>query len=154
MAVAVKPAGNASVTVTAPTVGAVPILLTVMVYVAPTVWPCVKLPACVLVMVTSGISTVTEADAVPPVPPSVEVTLPVVLFFTPPVVPVTFTLKVHEVLAAVLAPVRLTKPEAAAPVIVPPPHEPVSPFGVETTRPVGSVSAKPTPVSVVVVLLF
>ena len=38
--------------------------------------------------------------------------------------------------------------------MVPPPQEPVSPFGVETTRPAGSVSLKPTPVSVVVVLLF
>ncbi len=34
-------------------------------------------------------------------------------------------------------------------VIVPPPHEPVSPFGVATTRPAGSVSVKPTPVSAV-----
>ena len=39
-------------------------------------------------------------------------------------------------------------------VIVPPPHEPVRPFGVEITRPAGSVSLKPTPVSAVVVLLF
>ena len=33
-------------------------------------------------------------------------------------------------------------------------HVAVRPFGVEITRPAGSVSLKPTPVSVVVVLLF
>jgi hypothetical protein len=38
------------------------------------------------------------AEAVPPVPPSVEVTAPVVLFFVPAVVPVTFTEKVQELL--------------------------------------------------------
>ena len=32
-------------------------------------------------------------------------------------------------------------------VIVPAPHVPVRPFGVETTSPAGSVSLKPTPVS-------
>jgi hypothetical protein len=35
---------------------------------------------------------------------------------------------------------------------VPPPQEPVRPFGVEITRPAGSVSLKPTPVNVAVVL--
>ena len=38
----------------------------------------------------------TLAEAVPPVPPSVEVIAPLVLFFTPPVVPVTFTVMVQE----------------------------------------------------------
>src|SRR6478609_5963882 len=38
--------------------------------------------------------------------------------------------------------------------MVPPPQEPVRPLGVEITRPAGSVSLKPTPVSVVPVLLF
>ena len=38
--------------------------------------------------------------------------------------------------------------------MVPPPHEPIRPFGVEITSPVGKMSLKPTPVSVVVVLLF
>src|SRR5437764_4933777 len=41
----------------------------------------------------------------------------------------------------------LALPTAA--VIVPPPQLPVSPLGVATTRPVGSVSVKPTPVNVV-----
>ena len=68
--------------------------------------------------------------------------------------PVTFTAKVHEVLDARLAPVKLITFVACVAVIVPPPQLPVRPFGVESTRPAGSVSLKTTPVSVVVVLLF
>ena len=68
--------------------------------------------------------------------------------------PVTFTAKVHEVLDARLAPVKLITFVACVAVIVPPPQLPVRPLGVETTRPVGRVSLKPTPVSVVVLLLF
>jgi hypothetical protein len=43
MAVAVKPVGSVSVTVTVPLVAAVPVFLAVSVYVAP-VCPCVKFP--------------------------------------------------------------------------------------------------------------
>jgi hypothetical protein len=43
MAVGVKLAGRVSVMVTVPEVAALPLFVTVMVYVAP-VWPCVKLP--------------------------------------------------------------------------------------------------------------
>jgi hypothetical protein len=57
--------------------------------------------------IDGGDTTLTLAEAVPPVPPSTEVTLPVVLFFVPAVVPVTFTAKVQLVLAARAAPVRL-----------------------------------------------
>jgi hypothetical protein len=101
-----------------------------------------------------GASTVRLADAVPPVPPSVEVTFPVVLFLVPAVVPVTLTENVHDALAARVPPNRLTVPEPAVAVIVPAPHVPVNPFGVETTKPAGSVSLKPTPVSALVALLF
>src|SRR5207244_2234744 len=94
-------------------------------------------------------ATVTLADAVPPVPPSTEVTAPVILFCVPSMLPVTFTLKAHDALAASVAPVNLMLPNPAVAVIVPPPQLPVSPFGVETTRPVGSESVKPTPVNVV-----
>ena len=52
-AVAVRPFGSASVTVIAPVVGAVPELVTVIVYVA-LVWPCAKLPVCVFAIVRSG----------------------------------------------------------------------------------------------------
>ena len=57
--------------------------------------------------IEGGATTLMEAEAVPPVPPSVEVTLPVVLFCVPAAVPVTFTENVQELLAARLAPVRL-----------------------------------------------
>jgi hypothetical protein len=101
-----------------------------------------------------GASTVRLAEAVPPVPPSVEVTFPVVLFLVPAAVPVTLTEKVHDALAARVPADRVTVPVPAVAVIAPVPHVPVSPFGVETTKPAGSVSLKPTPVSALVALLF
>jgi hypothetical protein len=104
--------------------------------------------------IEGGETTLMLADAVPPVPPSTEVTFPVVLFLVPAVVPVTFTANVHEVDDARAAPVKLITFVACVAVIVPPPHDPVRPFGVETTNPAGNVSLKPTPVSVAVVLLF
>ena len=52
IAVAVRPPGNASVTVTVPVVAVEPLLVTVIVYVAPTC-PWVKLPACDFVIVRS-----------------------------------------------------------------------------------------------------
>jgi hypothetical protein len=104
--------------------------------------------------IDGGTTTLMLADAVPPVPPSVEVTFPVLLFFVPAVVPVTFTAKVHEVEAARDAPARLTTFVACVAVIAPPPHDPVNPFGVEITNPAGRVSVNPTPVRVAAVLLF
>src|SRR5262249_22883802 len=105
-------------------------------------------------MVRSGAKTLIDAEAVPPVPPSVEVTLPVVLFFWPAVVPVTFTAKVQELLAAMVPPDKLMTLVPCVAVIAPAPHEPVSPLGVEITRPAGSVSLKATPVSPTVAVLF
>jgi hypothetical protein len=70
----VRPAGAVSVTVTPPVVGAVPgEFATVRLYCAPC-WPCVKLPVCVLVMVScavgAGVMTVeSEAFAVAEPPP-------------------------------------------------------------------------------------
>jgi hypothetical protein len=55
-------------------------------------------------------------------------------------VPVTFTEKVHELLNARLAPDRLITFVACVAVIVPPPHEPLNPLGVEIVRPAGNVS--------------
>jgi len=104
--------------------------------------------------IDGGATTLMLAEAVPPVPPSTDVTLPVVLFCVPAAIPVTFTEKVHDALAASDAPVRLITFVFCVAVIVPPPQAPVRPLGVETTRPAGKVSLKPTPVSVVVVLLF
>jgi hypothetical protein len=84
----------------------------------------------------------------------VEVTALVVLFLVPALVPVTFTVKLQKALAASVAPDWLTLDEPAVAVIVPPPHEPVSPFGVATTRPAGSVSLNPTPLSDIPALGF
>ncbi len=78
---------------------------------------------------------------------SFEVIALVTLFFVPAVVPVTLTAKVHAPLPASVAPNRLTPFDPAVAVIVPPPQLPVSPLGVETTRPAGNVSVKATPVS-------
>jgi hypothetical protein len=100
-----------------------------------------------LAIVRSATSTFTDAEAAAPGPPSAEVMVDVVLFCVPPATPVTFTEKVHDALAARAAPLRATLPEPAAAVIVPPPHVPLSPFGVATTSPDGRVSVKPTDVS-------
>lgn len=57
--------------------------------------------------IDGGASTFTLAVAVPPVPPSVEVTLPVVLFCVPAAIPVTLIENVQLVFAARVAPLRL-----------------------------------------------
>lgn len=94
-----------------------------------------------------GATTVMLAEAAGPLPPSLELTALVVLFCTPAAVPVTLTLKVQELLAVSVAPDKLITLVFCVAVMVPLPHEPVSPLGVETIRPAGRVSLKPTPVS-------
>jgi hypothetical protein len=83
------------------------------------------------------------AVAVPPAPPSVEVTLPVTLVNVAAAALVTLTLKLQEAPAVKVAPDRLTDPDPAAAVMVPPPQVPVSPFGLATTRFAGRVSTNP-----------
>ena len=78
----------------------------------------------------------------------------VVLALLPAVIPVTFTVKVQDAPAARVAPVKLTVPDPAVAVMVPPPQEPVSPFGVDTTRPAGSVSMNSMLVTETVVFGF
>src|ERR1041384_4314972 len=143
--------GSVSVTVTVPTVGPKPTLLTVIVHCAP-VWPRLNVPLCVLVMLKSGAFTSIVAVAWLPDPALLDVTVPVVFTLCPPVVPTTFTEKVHDPPAAIVPPERFTteNPETVPVVIVPDPHDPVSPFGVATASPAGSVSPKPTPVSATV----
>jgi hypothetical protein len=94
-----------------------------------------------------GVCTTRLAVAALPAPPSFELTALVVLFCVPAVVPVTFTEKVQEELAASVAPDRLTEPDPAVAVMAPPPQEPARPLGEDTTSPAGRVSVKPTPVS-------
>jgi hypothetical protein len=103
-------------------------------------------------MARSGALTSIVAVAWLPEPPSLEVTVPVVLTLCPPLVPTTFTENVQEPPAAIVPPERLTteKPETVPVVMVPAPHDPVSPFGVATVRPAGNVSPNPTPVNATV----
>jgi hypothetical protein len=145
IAVAERPTGNVSTTVTVPTVPSDPILFTVSEYTAP-ISPSRKLPVCDLVIVKSGAITLMEAEAVFPAPPFVELTAPVVLLNVPCVALVTLTLIVHEEFAATVPPVRLAAPEPAVAVTAPP-QVLLSAFGVETISPAGNVSVKATPVS-------
>src|SRR5258708_4831420 len=100
--------------------------------------------------IEGGASTVNIAVLlVAPVPPSVELTVPVVLLLLPAVVPVTSTEKVHEEPAAgdavSVPPERLMLPLPAVAVIVPLPHEPVTLGVAATTRPAGRLSVNATP---------
>src|SRR5450759_1890552 len=96
-----------------------------------------------------GLATVMLAEAVLPVPPFVELTAPVVLFFTPEVVPVTFTERVHVLLIATVPPVRPTVVAPAAAENVP--AQVLLTFGVlATCRPAGNGSEKATPLSATV----
>ena len=87
-------------------------------------------------------------------PPSLELTAPVVLLCSPAAVPVTFTAKVQVPLGARVPPLRLMEPVACVAVIVPLPQEPVWPLGVDTMSPAGRVSVKPTPLNDCVELGF
>jgi hypothetical protein len=91
--------------------------------------------------------TVNVAEAVFPLPASTEVTAEVVLFLVPVVVAVTSTEKVQLELAPRVAPLNDTEVDPAVAVIVPPPQLPLSPLGVNTSRPAGKLSVNPTPVS-------
>jgi hypothetical protein len=142
-----SPAGNVSV-------NAIPVsdklafgLLTVIVSEVPPFSGIVAAPNAFAIV--GGAATVTDAFEVFPAPAVVELTV-TLLFFTPPVVPVTFTLKLHDPLAANVAPARLTLPDPAKAVIVPPPQVPARPFGAATTNPAGNVSVNATPVCAVV----
>src|SRR3954462_7298849 len=69
----------------------------------------------------------TFSVAVPalPDPPSVDYTVDVLFALVPAVVPVTFTVNVQLLPAAIVPPDRLTLPDPAEAVTVPLPHEPV-----------------------------
>src|SRR5438445_311560 len=91
-------------------------------------------------------TTVIPAEAVPPVPPLLDVTFPVVLVYTPAVVPVTGTLNVHGTPGATEAPAREMFRVAAVAVSVPL-H--VRVVESATSNPTRKVSLKATPLSVV-----
>src|SRR5258708_14939714 len=100
-------------------------------------------------MIAGGATTVIVALDVFPVPPSVDVTC-TLLLITLAIVPVTFTVMVHEVLEARVPLARLTVPDPATAVAVPPHPVLTSPFGVATTRPTGRLSVNAIPVSAMV----
>src|SRR5271156_930449 len=104
--------------------------------------------------IDGGATTEVLAEAVAPVPPSVEVTAAVVLFCRPAEIPVTLIEKVQEALDARVAPERLMAAVPCVAVMVPPPQVPERPFGVEITKPAGNVSLKAAFESEEVVLLF
>src|SRR5580698_4473419 len=89
-------------------------------------------------IMTGGPVTVMEAFDVLPVPASVEVIV-TELFFMPAVVPRTLTETVQEALPARVPADRLTLPDPATAVAVPP-HVLLIPLGVATTRPAGRLS--------------
>jgi hypothetical protein len=98
-----------------------------------------------------GASTTNVAEAVFPLPPFVEVTLELILFFVPAVVPVIDTVIVHVPPGTIVAPLTLTLP--GAPVIEGDPH-PAEVGAAATTSPDGNGSVNPTPTSVTVVFGF
>src|SRR5260370_25587509 len=95
--------------------------------------------------IEGGATTVMEAEAVPPAPPSVEVTLPVVLFWSPALVPVTSTENVQPLLAARVAPSTKEHIFHLKALFILPCRLLLRANSTATTRPVGSVSPKPSP---------
>src|SRR5713226_9079801 len=136
-----RPVGKLSVTATP--LKAVPVFGLVMVKVRVEVPPTEVVVGEKALLILGGATTVRPADAVLPVPPLLEVTLPLVLVYDPAVAPVTVTLNWHWLL------VLMPAPDNAIPVgevvVSVPPQGVAVPFA--TVRPVGSVSLNPTPVS-------
>ena len=98
-----------------------------------------------------GATTVRVSVAVPPVPPSVELTVPVVLTCAPAAMPVTLTENVHDPLEASVPPDKLTVEGdpgglLIVAVIVPLPQEPVTVVEANFNPP-GNVSVNATPLS-------
>jgi len=99
--------------------------------------------------IDGGATTASVAVAVFPVPPLVELTAPDVFVNEPGVAASTFATTVHELFPAIVPPVKLMLvPPAVAEAA--PPQLFVKPFGVATTKPVGSVSLNATPLSATV----
>ncbi len=96
-------------------------------------------------MITGGPTTVILVALILPFPPSVEVTI-TLLVFTPGVVPRTFTETVQEAFAAIVPPNKLTAlmPGTA---VTEPPQLLVTALGVATTNPAGRLSVNAIPFS-------
>src|SRR5262249_34239035 len=90
-------------------------------------------------LIDGGPTTVMLADAVLPVPPLVDVTLPLVLFFWPAVAPVTSTITVQVPLAEIVPPLNESEVSPAAGLKAPP-QEALALGVAATTNPAGSES--------------
>jgi len=145
-----RPAGKGSLTATP--LKAVPVFGLVMVKVRVEVPPTAVVVGEKALLMLGGATTVSVTVLLlEPVPPSVEVTAPVVLDLVPAVLPVTFTLMVQGLLSTILPPLRLMLLLPAVAVSVTP-HVLLAPFGVATTSPETRVSEKATPLKAVPVL--
>jgi hypothetical protein len=98
-------------------------------------------------VMAGGLATIRFADAVLPVPPLVELTVPVIFVYCPRAVAVTFTMTVQDVLGGVIFPPARLMPVDPANAATEPLQVFAIPFGVATTSPVGSVSVKESPES-------
>ena len=140
-----KPAGKLSVTLT-PEIPAGFAAGLVMVMVS------VEMPLSAMVVgenalaMVGAVKTLSVAFAVPPAPDSVELTVPVTLFFAPAVVPLTVTLIEQEPLAASEPPVKLMLVAAAAGANVPP-QVLVAPGVAATSTPGGKLSVIASPLN-------
>jgi hypothetical protein len=105
----------------------------------------------VLVMAGGAITT-SVAEALFPAPDTAAETLPVTLFFTPGVVPVTVAVRVQVPKAPTVA--LLTMMLLGRPLTLNVPHPVPLTDPVTTTKPAGRISLKPTPVRPVVWLGF
>jgi len=145
-----RPVGKGSLTATP--LKAVPVFGLVMVKVRVEVPPTAVVVGEKALLMLGGATTVSVTVLLlEPVPPSVEVTAPVVLDLVPAVLPVTFTLMVQGLLSTILPPLRLMLLLPAVAVRVPP-HVLLAPFGVATISPETRVSEKATPLKAVPVL--
>jgi len=142
--VCVMPVGKGSVTCTPVSVTVLPdglVIVRVRVEVPPTA---IGLVPNDLVMV-GGFSTAIKALAVVPVPPLVELTVPVVFVFVPAVVLVTLPVMVQLLLVGIEAPLMLTELVPTPPPVNVAPEQLVV-AAVEKVIPVGRVSLTATPV--------
>ena len=137
------PVGKVSLTARPVRITVLPVGL-VMVRVRVEVPPTAMLLGEKALVIVGGISTDKVAEAVPPVPPFVELTLPVVLARAPVVVAATLTLMAQLVLTPTVPPLRLIAGSPGFGAKVPP--QVLVAFGVAATCiPVGKASLTATP---------
>lgn len=95
-------------------------------------------------LMVGGFATFKVAEAVPPVPPLVELTGPEVFPYEPVKLEVTFTVSWQAVFTPMEPPDKETVPEPEVATAVPPQWL-LRPLGVATTRLAGKLSVKATP---------